>query len=109
MGTNPIISKLYNIKSITVLFLLIYYEPFGLVRFATDHSLTKITSRHLFVRIRHYTTPLTAVSRPYPLKNPKLQLCRHHVPLEALYLVVGGLIVPPKGNAVCTAAILDFL
>ena len=32
-----------------------------------------------------------------------------HVPLEALYLVVGGLIVPPKENAVCTAAILDFL
>ena len=31
-----------------------------------------------------------------------------HVPLEALYLVVGGLIVPPKENAVCTAAILDF-
>ena len=38
-----------------------------------------------------------------------MQLCRQHVPLEALYLVVGGLIVPPKGNAVCTAAILDFL
>ena len=32
-----------------------------------------------------------------------------HVPLKALYLVVGGLIVPPKENAVCTAAILDFL
>ena len=31
-----------------------------------------------------------------------------HVPLEALYFVVGGLIVPPKENAVCTAAILDF-
>ena len=31
-----------------------------------------------------------------------------HVPLEALYLVGGGLIVPPKENAVCTAAILDF-
>ena len=41
--------------------------------------------------------------------NPKLQLCRQHVPLEALYLVVGGLIVPPKGNAACTAAILDSL
>ena len=41
-------------------------------------------------------------------KNPKLQLCRLHVPLEALYFVVGGLIVPPKENAVCTAAILDF-
>ena len=34
---------------------------------------------------------------------------RQHVPLEALYLVVGGLIVPPKRNAVCTAAILDFM
>ena len=42
-------------------------------------------------------------------KNPKLQLCRQHVPLEAPYLVVGGLIVPPKGNAACTAAILNFL
>ena len=31
-----------------------------------------------------------------------------HVPLEALYLFVGRLIVPPKEN-VCTAAILDFL
>ena len=29
--------------------------------------------------------------------------------LKALYLVVGGLIVPPKENTVCTAAILDFL
>ena len=29
-----------------------------------------------------------------------------YVPLEALYLVVGGLIVPPKENAVCKAAIL---
>ena len=42
------------------------------------------------------------------VKNPKLQLCRLHVPLEALYFVVGGLIVPPKENDVCTAAILDF-
>ena len=41
-------------------------------------------------------------------KNPKLQLNRRHVPLEALYFVVCGLIVPPKENAVCTAAILDF-
>ena len=41
-------------------------------------------------------------------KNPKLQLCRQHVPLEALYLVVGGLIVPPKGNAVCTAVNFGF-
>ena len=31
------------------------------------------------------------------------------VPLKALYLVGGGLIVPPNENAVCTAAILDFL
>ena len=35
------------------------------------------------------------------MKSPKLQLCRQHVPLEALYLVVGGLIVPPKENVVC--------
>ena len=43
-----------------------------------------------------------------PKENPKLQLCRLHVLLEALFFVVGGLIVPPKENAVCTAAILDF-
>ena len=40
--------------------------------------------------------------------NPKLQLCRKHVPLEALSLVVCGLIVPPKENAVCTASMLEF-
>ena len=39
----------------------------------------------------------------------KIAACADAFPLEALYLVVGGLIVPPKGNAVCTAAILDFL
>ena len=32
---------------------------------------------------------------------------RQHVPLEAPFLVVGGLIVPPKENAHCTAAIFD--
>ena len=32
-----------------------------------------------------------------------------NVPLKALYLVGGGLIVHPNENAVCTAAILDFL
>ena len=31
-----------------------------------------------------------------------------HVPLEALYLVVFRLIVLPKENAVCTAAIFNF-
>ena len=41
--------------------------------------------------------------------NPKIAAVATHVPLEALYLVVGGLIVLPKDNAVCTAAILDFL
>ena len=47
--------------------LLLYsYEPFGLGRFATDHSLTKVASRPLFVRVRHYTTQLTSASRPYP-------------------------------------------
>ena len=30
------------------------YEPFGLGRFATDHSLTKAASRHLFARVRRY-------------------------------------------------------
>ena len=41
-------------------------------------------------------------------KNYKIAAVPTHVPLEALYLVIGGLIVPPKEN-VCTAAILDFL
>ena len=36
-------------------------------------------------------------------------MCRQHVPLEALYLVVGGVKVPPKENLVSTVAILDFL
>ena len=31
-----------------------------------------------------------------------------HIPLEALYLVVGGLIVPPKRKCCLHAAILDF-
>ena len=31
-----------------------YNEPFGLGRFATDHSLTKAASRPLFARIRRY-------------------------------------------------------
>ena len=30
------------------------YEPFGLGRFATDHSLTKTASRLLFARVRRY-------------------------------------------------------
>ena len=42
-------------------------------------------------------------------KKSKIAACDDAFPLEALYLVVGGLIVPPKGNAACTAAILDFL
>ena len=42
-------------------------------------------------------------------KKSKIAAVPTHVPLEALYLVVGGLIVPPKENAVCTAAILDLL
>ena len=41
-------------------------------------------------------------------KKSKIAAVPTHVPLEALYLVVVGLIVPPKENAVCTAAILDF-
>ena len=42
------------------------------------------------------------------LIKSKIAAVPTHVPLEALYLVVGGLIVPPKENTVCTAAILDF-
>ena len=30
------------------------YEPFGLGRFATDHSLTKAASGPLFARVRRY-------------------------------------------------------
>ena len=33
---------------------LLIYEPFGLGRFATDHSLTKAASRPLFARVRRY-------------------------------------------------------
>ena len=43
------------------------------------------------------------------IENPKLQLCRQHVPLEVLYLVFGRLIVRPKENTVGTPAIWDFL
>ena len=32
----------------------IIYEPFGLGRFATDHSLTLAASRPLFARVRRY-------------------------------------------------------
>ena len=45
------------------------YEPIGLGRFATDHSLTKVASRPLFVCVRHYAIQLTAASRPYPPQN----------------------------------------
>ena len=41
-------------------------------------------------------------------QKSKIAAVPTHVPLKALYLVVGGLIVPPKENAICTAAILDF-
>ena len=40
------------------------YEPFGLGRFATDHSLTKAASRPLFVRVRHYAPQTTNLTRP---------------------------------------------
>ena len=42
-------------------------------------------------------------------EKSKIAAVPTHVPLEALYLVVGGLIVPRKENAVCTVTILDFL
>ena len=42
-------------------------------------------------------------------KKSKIAAVPTQVPLKALYLVGGGLIVPPNENAVCTAAILDFL
>ena len=40
-----------------------YYEPFGLGRFATDHSLTKAASRPLFVRVRRYAPQKTTPAR----------------------------------------------
>ena len=46
---------------------------------------------------------------PNKKKKSKIAAVPTHVPLEALYLVVGGLIVPLKENAVCTVPILDFL
>ena len=41
-----------------ICFLLYTYEPFGLGRFATDHSLTKAASRPLFARVRRYAFTL---------------------------------------------------
>ena len=40
--------------SITLYIYIYIYEPFGLGRFATDHSLTKAASRPLFARVRRY-------------------------------------------------------
>ena len=40
-------------------------------------------------------------------KNPKLQLCKQHFPLEALSIHQPPNIVPPKGKASAQAAILD--
>ena len=37
-----------------IILVLYVYEPFGLGRFATDHSLTKAASRPLFARVRRY-------------------------------------------------------
>ena len=41
------------VNSFTMLSFLLN-EPFGLGRFATDHSLTKAASRPLFARVRRY-------------------------------------------------------
>ena len=51
--------KMYNVclfiyKSGSIHIILNTYEPFGLGRFATDHSLTKVVSRPLFVHVRRY-------------------------------------------------------
>ena len=56
-----------------------------------------------------YSTPSLILTEVFRFKKSKIAACADAFPLEALYLVVGGLIVPPKGNAACTAAILDFL
>ena len=40
------------------------YEPFGLGRFATDHSLTKAASRPLLVRVRRCAPQTTTPARP---------------------------------------------
>ena len=41
------------------------YEPFGLGRFATDHSLTNAASRPLFVRVRRYAPKATTPTQPF--------------------------------------------
>ena len=55
------------------------------------------------------TIKLCSVHRLRRKKKSKIAAVPTHVPLEALYLVVDGLIVSPKENAFSTAAILDFL
>ena len=47
-----IVVKISNFIETQATFL--QYEPLGLVRFATDHSLTKAASRPLFARVRRY-------------------------------------------------------
>ena len=44
--------------------LLFKHEPFGLDRFATDHSITKAASRPLFVRVRRCAPQTTTPARP---------------------------------------------
>ena len=45
----------YSITLYVYKYIYLYiYEPFGLGRFATDHSLTKAASRSLFARVRLY-------------------------------------------------------
>ena len=51
----------------------------------------------------------SAYGSTFRKRRSKIAAVPTHVPLEALYFVVGGFIVPPKENAGCTAAILDFL
>ena len=48
-----IYSLSYSESAYSILYIYIY-EPFGLGRFATDHSLTKAASRSLFARVRRY-------------------------------------------------------
>ena len=55
-------------------------EPFGLGRFATDHSLTKAASRPLFVRVRRYAPQTTNLTRPCFSITNELQLGYYNIP-----------------------------
>ena len=52
--TISLLSYSESAYSITLDIYIFIYEPFGLGRFAMDHSLTKTASRPLFAHVRRY-------------------------------------------------------